>query len=71
MPDWTRCQHPRLQAVQVLGASGLLCAARHPRVVRWLLDRLCGLQEHCSRLQHTLRRGSSLLADLLLVVEDV
>ena len=41
------------------------------RVVRWPLDLLCSLQERCSRLQHTLGRGRSLLHDPLLVSEDV
>ena len=39
-------------------------------VVRWLPDLLCSLQERCSRLQHTLGRGSSLLHDPLLVDEE-
>jgi len=40
------------------------------RVVRWPPALLCSLQERCSRLQHTLGRGSALLHDPLLVDEE-
>jgi hypothetical protein len=60
-----------LKTVRVLGASRWLCVVMGPRVIQWPPDLLCGLQERCSRLQHTLGRGSALLHDPLLVDVDV
>jgi hypothetical protein len=50
------------------GDFGGPCA---PESSRWPLDLLGSPREHFSRLQHMLGCGSELLADLLLVGEDV